>query len=104
MPPPPNPQTHTHTWAGKIDSIISLEWVTYLEYFRQEKPCVAAEWCDTFPNAEIKLVHSDIFQNDKISTQHMTPEPEATHFRFSFRGVKKGSCQLLAKLCAQSSG
>ena len=28
----------------------------------------------------------------------------ATHFRFSFRFFKKGSCQLLAKLCARSTG
>ena len=28
----------------------------------------------------------------------------ATYFRFSFRFVKKGSCQLLAKVCARSTG
>ena len=28
----------------------------------------------------------------------------ATYFRFSFRFFKKGSCQLLAKVCARSSG
>ena len=28
----------------------------------------------------------------------------ATYFRFSFRFCKKGSCQLLAKVCAQSTG
>ena len=28
----------------------------------------------------------------------------ATHFRFSFRFFKKGSCQLLAKVCARSTG
>ena len=28
----------------------------------------------------------------------------ATYFRFSFRFFKKGSCQLLAKVCAQSPG
>ena len=28
----------------------------------------------------------------------------ATYFRFSFRVFKKGSCQLLAKVCAQSTG
>ena len=27
-----------------------------------------------------------------------------TYFRFSFRFFKKGSCQLLAKVCAQSTG
>ena len=28
----------------------------------------------------------------------------ATYFRFSFRFSKKGSCQLLAKVCAGSTG
>ena len=28
----------------------------------------------------------------------------ATYFRFSFRFFKKGSCQLLAKVCASSTG
>ena len=28
----------------------------------------------------------------------------ATHFRFAFRFFKKGSCQLLAKVCARSTG
>ena len=27
----------------------------------------------------------------------------ATYFRFSFRFFKKGSCQLLAKVCARST-
>ena len=28
----------------------------------------------------------------------------ATYFRFSFRFFKKGSCQLLAKVCVRSTG
>ena len=28
----------------------------------------------------------------------------ATYYRFSFRFFKKGSCQLLAKVCARSTG
>ena len=28
----------------------------------------------------------------------------ATYFRFSFRFFKKGSCQLVAKVCARSTG
>ena len=28
----------------------------------------------------------------------------ATYFRFSFRWFKRGSCQLLAKVCARSTG
>ena len=43
---------------------------------------------------------------------HPTREPEvlgsipgpATYFRFSFRSFKKGSCQLMAKVCAGSTG
>ena len=34
---------------------------------------------------------------------HTTPGL-ATYFRFSFRFFKKGSCQLLAKVCARSTG
>ena len=32
------------------------------------------------------------------------PSPISLHFRFSFRFFKKGSCQLLAKVCARSTG
>ena len=43
---------------------------------------------------------------------HLTPKSGvlgsipglATYFRFSFRFFKKGSCQLLAKVCARSTG
>ena len=46
------------------------------------------------------------------SVGHLTRKSEvlgsipglATYFRFSFRFFKKGSCQLLAKVCAQSTG
>ena len=46
------------------------------------------------------------------SVGHLTRKSEvlgsipglATYFRFSFRFFKKGSCQLLAKLCARSTG
>ena len=46
------------------------------------------------------------------SVARLPQEPEvpgsipgpATYFRFSFRFVKKGSCQLLAKVCARSTG
>ena len=33
----------------------------------------------------------------------LMPGP-ATYFRFSFRFFKKGSCQLLVKVCARSTG
>ena len=46
------------------------------------------------------------------SVGHLTPKSGvlgsipglATYFRFSFRFFKKGSCQLLAKVCARSTG
>ena len=46
------------------------------------------------------------------SVERLTQEPEvpgsitgpATYFRFSFRWFKKGGCQLLAKVCARSTG
>ena len=46
------------------------------------------------------------------SVGHLTRKPGvlgsipglATYFRFSFRFFKKGSCQLLAKVCARSTG
>ena len=43
---------------------------------------------------------------DKLSPdKHSSYRPGlATYFRFSFRFFKKGSCQLLAKVCARSTG
>ena len=46
------------------------------------------------------------------SVGHLTRKSEvlgtipglATYFRFSFRCIKRGSCQLLAKVCARSTG
>ena len=46
------------------------------------------------------------------SVGHLTPKSGvlgsipglATYFRFSFRFFKKGICQLLAKVCARSTG
>ena len=46
------------------------------------------------------------------SVGHLTRKSEvlgsipglATYFRFSFRFFKRGSCQLLAKVCARSTG
>ena len=46
------------------------------------------------------------------SIGHLTRKPGvlgsipdlATYFRFSFRFFRKGSCQLLAKVCARSTG
>ena len=56
----------------------------------------------------IKLLHARVAQ----SVGHPTRKSGvlgsipglATYFRFSFRFFKKGSCQLLAKVCARSTG
>ena len=64
--------------------------------------------------------HDSLKENRKLnplgrvvqSIACLTQEPEvpcpypdpATYFRFSFHWFKKGSCQLLAKVCAQSTG
>ena len=68
------------------------------------------------------LVLFSAFRSDNIifklpgcvgqSVGHLTRKSEvlgsipgvATYFRFSFRFFKKGSCQLLAKVCARSTG
>ena len=57
---------------------------------------------------------STVFRPDRVaqSVGHLTSKSGvlgsipglATYFRFSFRFFKKGSCQLLAKVCARSTG
>ena len=59
-------------------------------------------------------IFSLIYQPGRVaqSVGHLTRKSEvlgsipglATYFRFSFRFFKKGSCQLLAKVCARSTG
>ena len=60
------------------------------------------------------IVHSRILPHGRVaqSVGHLTRKSGvlvsipglATYFRFSFRFFKKGSCQLLAKVCARSTG
>ena len=62
----------------------------------------------------LKLFSYILFTPGRVaqSVGHLTRKPGvlgsipglATYFRFSFRFFKKGSCQLLAKVCAQSTG
>ena len=73
---------------------------------------------ERIPGARRKLrmicVHSITFQPGRVaqSVGHLTRKSGvlgsipglATYFRFSFRFFKKGSCQLLAKVCARSTG
>ena len=61
-----------------------------------------------FPHAIPKMLPGRVAQ----SVGHLTRKSgvlgsipgQATYFRFSFRFFKKGSCQLLAKVCARSTG
>ena len=60
------------------------------------------------------LTHFSILNQGRVaqSVGHLTRKSGvlgsipglATYFRFSFRFFKKGSCQLLAKVCARSTG
>ena len=59
--------------------------------------------------SSIKIIEPDLVAQ---SVARLTQEPEvpgsipgpATYFRFSFRIFKKGSCHLLAQVCARSTG
>ena len=63
---------------------------------------------------DLIYVHSNSFGPGRIaqSVGHLTRKSGvlgsipglATYFRFSFRFFKEGSCQLLAKVCARSTG
>ena len=61
---------------------------------------------------EIILYHTFMPGRVAQSVGHLTRKSgvlgsipgRATYFRFSFRFFKKGSCQLLAKVCARSTG
>ena len=56
-----------------------------------------------FPTYSTKLVTSVGHLTRKSGVLGSIPGL-ATYFRFSFRFFKKGSCQLLAKVCARSTG
>ena len=63
---------------------------------------------------QISLLSPPLFRLGRVaqSAGHLTRKSgvlgsipgRATYFRFSFRFFKKGSCQLLAKVCARSTG
>ena len=89
-----------------------------------EKAQIAAKSALTLNISDIKIHFTDFrpyintFLHDKWpdrvaqSVGHLTRKSGvlgsipglATYFRFSFRFFKKGSCQLLAKVCARSTG
>ena len=47
---------------------------------------------------------NDIFTDDLPKTSDILGNTLLVYFRFSFRFFKKDSCQLLAKVCARSTG
>ena len=61
---------------------------------------------------DYKLINSYVKGRVAQSVGHLTRKSGvlglipglATYFRCSFRFIKKGSCQLLAKVCARSTG
>ena len=64
-------------------------------------------------NSELVSEQENMSVTDHVqSVEHLTRKSGvlgsipglATYFRFSFRFFKKGSCQLLAKVCARSTG
>ena len=66
-------------------------------------------WAVTLPLFEEVIIYDDRVAQ---SVGHLTRKSGvlgsipglATYFRFSFLFFKKGSCQLLAKVCARSTG
>ena len=62
--------------------------------------------------SDILIVASILIKGSTLEGKHLTRKSGvlgsipglATYFRFSFRFFKKGSCQLLAKVCARSTG
>ena len=69
---------------------------------------------ELIPLSHIIVVLPSVMEPGRVaqSVRHLTRKSGvlgsipglATYFRFSFRFFKKGSCQLLAKVCAQSTG
>ena len=81
------------------------------------KSVVRLPWYDLVMkklNYSIMLNKPLAYQPHRVaqSVGHLTPKSGvlgsipvlATYFRFSFRFFMKGSCQLLAKVCARSTG
>ena len=71
-------------------------------------------WCTELLIILLKYQHPLFFRPSRVvqSVGHLTRKSGvlgpirglATNFRFSFRFFKKDSCQLLAKVCARSTG
>ena len=74
--------------------------------------CVSVSDTNLSENRELKhaVFHTVYFTQQSVG--HLTRRSGvlgsipglATYFRFSFRFFKKGSCQLLAKVCTRSTG
>ena len=108
---------------GVLDEILNLiESVSegfpsysYIVTVTSSKPAFAAMHG---PRSAFDIGHCTVIHCNAMpgcvaqSVGHLTRKPGvlgsipglATYFRFSFRFFKKGSCQLLAKVCARSTG
>ena len=97
---------------GAIMSQVLLLYIYCLKSTRQKS---AAELIDFILDINTDLTEMVlIVQPGRVaqSVGHLTRKSgvlgsipgRATYFRFSFRFFKKGSCQLLAKVCARSTG
>ena len=91
--------------ALKIRNLLLVEQIPFLRVDLIEKPD---------KNETGRVVLSTVFQPGRVaqSVGHLTRKSGvlgsipglATYFHFSFRFFKKGSCQLLAKVCPRSTG
>ena len=80
----------------------------YHHKYAPDKVCFKRYFRDTFVPCDLRGRPGRVAQ----AVGHLTRKSGvlgsipalATYFRFSFRFFKKGSCQLLAKVCARSTG
>ena len=90
----------------EFESSMSVSFVS--EYSRKWGKLKNGIYCQVTADILTKLLPGRVAQ----SVGHLTRKSEvlglipglARYFRFSFRFFKKGNCQLLAKVCARSTG
>ena len=85
--------------ASVLSVIPSLKLGAYLSV-QAHKPCSISHLLSMLPG---RVAQSVGHLTRKSGVLGSIPGL-ATYFRFSFRFFKKGSCQLLAKVCARSTG
>ena len=64
------------------------------------------QWLNAEPNLldQLCMQFKRLVNSSKMQRYYIPLPGLATYFRFSFRFFKKSSCQLLAKVCARSTG